>query len=99
MTSPAYDPPLAGVRILDASTGPMTAVGRLYADLGAHVTVLRMPGVTVDDPVGPHVASVPVQTAIDRHGLPTIEIDASTAKGRKQFDAVLADTDIFVEST
>ncbi|MEH3138735.1 MAG: CoA transferase [Mycobacterium kyogaense] len=99
MCSPAYDPPLAGVRVLDASTGPMTAVGRLYADLGAHVTVLRMPGLTVDDPVGPHVASVPVQTAIDRHGLPTVEIDASTAAGRTQFDALLTDTDILVENT
>ena len=30
----AYDPPLSGVRILDLSSGPMTAVGRLFADSG-----------------------------------------------------------------
>ncbi len=97
--SPAYDPPLAGVRVLDASSGPMTAVGRLYADLGADVTVLQMPGVTVDGPVGPYVASVAVQTAINRHGLPTVEIDMSTAHGRKQFDTFLGGTDILIEST
>ncbi|TDL03375.1 CoA transferase [Mycolicibacterium obuense] len=94
----AYDPPLAGVRILDAATGPMTAVGRLYADLGADVTVLRIPGVTVDDLVGPHVASVHVQSAINRHGLPSVDIDLSTAEGRKRFDALVADTDILIES-
>ena len=99
MSTAQLDPPLAGVRILDASTGPMTAIGRLYADLGARVTVLQMPGVTTDDAVGPHVASVPVQTAINRHGLPVVEVDASTPQGRRQFDALLTDTDIFIEST
>lgn len=99
MRTAAYDPPLSGVRVLDASTGPMTAVGRLWADLGAEVTVLRIPGITVEDPVGPHVAGVPVQTAIDRHGLPTIEIDTSTAQGRSHFEALLHSADILVEST
>ncbi|MHA0288372.1 CoA transferase [Mycobacterium sp. C3-094] len=99
MRTAAYDPPLAGLRIVDASSGPMTAIGRLYADLGAEVIVLQMPGVTVDEPVGPHVASVPVQTAIDRHGLPTVHIHGSEALRRKQFDDLVADADIFIEST
>ena len=77
----------------------MTAVGRLYADLGADVTVLRIPGVTVDDQVGPHVGSVHVQSAINRHGLSSVDIDLSTAQGRKRFDALAADTDIVIEST
>ena len=99
MGTAAYDPPLAGLRIVDTSTGPMTAIGRLFADLGAEVIVAQMAGVTVDEPVGPHIASVPVQTAIDRHGLPTVEIDTSTAQGRSEFDDLLTGTDIFIEST
>jgi len=43
-----YDPPLSGVRILDLSSGPMTALGRLLADLGAQVTPVRLNGVTDD---------------------------------------------------
>ncbi|KWX57529.1 CoA transferase [Mycobacterium sp. NAZ190054] len=99
MSAATYDPPLAGVRILDASSGPMTAVGRLFADLGADVTVLRLRGVTGDEQVGPYVGSVAVQTAINRHGMTTVDIDPATAAGREQFTALLADADILIEST
>ncbi|KUI05244.1 CoA-transferase [Mycolicibacterium acapulense] len=95
----AYDPPLSGTRILDLSSGPMSAVGRLLADLGARVTVLRLLGVTDGDVVGPRVAGVPVQTAIDRHGMETVELDPSTAAGRDEFARVLAGTDILIENT
>ncbi|PRC47319.1 CoA transferase, partial [Mycobacterium sp. ITM-2017-0098] len=78
MPAPTYDPPLSGLRILDASSGPMTAVGRLFADLGAEVTVLRLDGVTGDEAVGPHIDSVAVGTAIDRHGMAAVELDPST---------------------
>lgn len=94
-----YDPPLAGVRILDSCSGPMAAVARLFADLGADVTVLHVRGVTGDEPVGPHIDAVPIQTAIDRHGMTTVEIDPATTEGRKQFSELLADADIFVENT
>ncbi|WNG86130.1 CoA transferase [Mycobacterium sp. ITM-2016-00317] len=95
----SYDPPLLGVRILDASSGPMTAVGRLFADLGADVTALRLAGVTADEQAGPIVDSVDVQTAINRHGMPTADIDPATAAGREQFAALLADADILIENT
>lgn len=66
-----YDPPLAGVRILDLSSGPMTAVGRLLADLGADVTEVRLAGVT-DHRVGVGARigldSVPLATALNRRG-------------------------------
>ena len=95
----AYDPPLAGVRVLDSCSGPMTAVGRLLADLGAEVTVVRLRGVTADEPVGPHVDSVPVATAINRHGMAGIEVDPSTSTGDVRFTELLAGTDIFIENT
>ncbi|MFV9635207.1 CoA transferase [Mycobacterium neumannii] len=87
------------MRILDLSSGPMSAVGRLLADLGARVTVLRLPGVTNDDVVGPRVAGVPVQTAINRHGMETVEPDSSTAAGRDAFAEMLAGADILIENT
>ncbi len=95
----AYDPPLAGVEILDLTGGPMTAVGRLLADLGAHVTAVNLAGVTADDTVGPNVDGVPIGTAINRHGVHTVEIDASTPAGQQSWAALLAAADILIENT
>lgn len=92
----AYDPPLLGTRILDLTSGPMTAVGRLFADLGARVTVLRLAGVSDDEAVGPHIGAVPVQTAINRHGMETIGLDSSTPA---TFEKLLAGADILIENT
>lgn len=89
----AYDPPLSGVRILDLTSGPMTAVGRLLADLGAIVTPVHLSGVTEAEPVGPHVDSVPLATAIDRHGMTAVDVD------RSEWARLLADADILIEST
>lgn len=74
----AYDPPLSGIEILDLTAGPITAVGRLLADLGAHVTSVHLAGVTSADTTGPRIDGVPIGTAINRHGIPSIEIDPST---------------------
>ncbi|MCV7282141.1 CoA transferase [Mycolicibacterium flavescens] len=98
--SDPYDPPLSGVRILDLTFGPMTAVGRLFADLGAHVRVAQptaMTGADVVGPhvVGPHVDGLVVQTAINRHGMATTDVDPASA----EFDSLLADTDILIENT
>ncbi|BBW99722.1 CoA transferase [Mycolicibacterium moriokaense] len=91
----SYDPPLSGTRILDLTSGPMTAVGRLFADLGAHVTALHVPGITADDDVvGPHVDEVPIQTAINRHGMPVVDVE-----GPAEFEGLLAGADILIENT
>ncbi|UXA16712.1 CoA transferase [Mycobacterium sp. SMC-4] len=94
-----YDPPLAGVEILDASTGPMTAVGRLFADLGAHVTAVRLCGITEEAVVGPFVDGVPVQTAIDRHGIATVDIELASESDRDRFTELLSGTDILIENS
>ncbi|KAA0117991.1 CoA transferase [Mycolicibacterium sp. P9-22] len=83
-----YDPPLSGVRVLDLSTGPMTAVGRLLADLGAHVSPIALQGVNSQD--GP----VPLDTAINRHGLETV-----TVHDRDAWTHLLAGADILIENT
>lgn len=89
----------------------MTAVGRLFADLGAEVSVLRLRGITGDQSVGPHIVPIAgpiggstagptaVGTAIDRHLMTTVEVDALTAHGREQLDQLLGDVDILIENT
>lgn len=104
MASPNhYDPPLAGVRILDLSRGPMTAVGRLLADLGASVTQVHLPGVTDEPPApiaeGAGVDADSVGIAINRHGLSTVVIDPSIADDRRRWVHLLAGSDILIEDT
>lgn len=104
MTNPdVYDPPLAGVRILDLSRGPMTAVGRLLADLGAAVTQVHLHGVTAE-PAGPLAADVGVDVdsvsiAINRHGLDTVVVDPSSPDDHRRWVRLLAGADILIEDT
>ncbi len=99
MTNTAYDPPLSGIEILDLTAGPITAVGRLLADLGAHVTSVHLAGVTAADTTGPRIDGVPIGTAINRHGIPTVEIDPSTPAGQQSWAELLATADILIENT
>ncbi|MGW0161826.1 CoA transferase [Mycobacterium sp. NPDC003323] len=90
MTDNDYDPPLSGVQILDLTCGPMTAVGRLLADLGATVTVVST---SAAEPV------TDLDIVINRHGLPTTEVDLHTPQGRRQWQALLAGADILIEDS
>ncbi|MBB1156352.1 MULTISPECIES: CaiB/BaiF CoA-transferase family protein [Amycolatopsis] len=90
-----YDPPLSGFRVLDLSSGPMTATGRLLADLGARVTRVVLPGVTGDHTTGPVVDGVAIGTAIDRHGF----AHATAEPGSHGWDRLLADADLLIETT
>lgn len=101
-----YDPPLAGVRVLDLSRGPMTAVGRLLADLGASVTELHLHGVT-EEPAGPIVESGveggadpdTVSIAINRHGMDTVVVDPSIPDDQRRWVQLVAGADILIEDT
>ncbi|MEB3065498.1 CaiB/BaiF CoA-transferase family protein [[Mycobacterium] zoologicum] len=95
----AYDPPLSGIEILDLSTGPMTEVAHLLADLGARVTAVRLAGVTADDTIGPHIDAVPIGTAITRAGIPTLDIETETPVGQRTWTQLLAGADILIENT
>lgn len=83
-----YDPPLSGVTVLDLTSGPMTAVGRLLADLGAHVIPVVLSGVT--EPV---IDPAPLATAINRHGMTPVAVDPAGWR------PLLADADILIENT
>ncbi|QPG67714.1 MULTISPECIES: CaiB/BaiF CoA-transferase family protein [Mycobacteriaceae] len=95
----AYDPPLSGIEILDLTAGPITAVGRLLADLGAHVTSVHLAGVTAADTTGPRIDGVRIGTAINRHGIPPTEIDPSTPAGQQAWAELVATADILIENT
>jgi crotonobetainyl-CoA:carnitine CoA-transferase CaiB-like acyl-CoA transferase len=98
-TTAAYDAPLSGVQVLDLSSGPMTAVGHLLADLGAHVTRVVLRDVTGPAVKGPVVDGVPVGTAMDRLGTDELAVDPAGADGRQQWAGLLADADILIETT
>lgn len=83
-----YDPPLSGVGVLDLSSGPMTAVACLLADLGAQVTPVVLAGVS-----DPESEPVSLATAINRHGMTSVHADAAG------WARLLADADILIEST
>ncbi|MGV0734973.1 CoA transferase [Mycobacterium syngnathidarum] len=95
-----YDPPLTGIRVLDLTRGPMTAVGRLLADLGATVTQMHLPGVT-EEPPAPVAGIDPdsVGFAINRHGLGTVTIDPAVPEDRRRWVQLLAGADILIEGT
>ena len=95
----AYDPPLSGIEILDLTAGPITAVGRLLADLGAHVTSVHLAGVTAADTTGPRIDGVPIGTAVNRHGIPPTEIDPSIPAGQQAWAELVATADILIENT
>ncbi|MGV0814357.1 CoA transferase [Mycolicibacterium boenickei] len=98
-----YDPPLSWVRVLDLSRGPMTAVGRLLADLGASVTQVHLHGVTGQPPAATGgatgVDADSVGIAINRHGLPTVDIDPAYPDDRHRWVQLLAGSDILIENT
>ncbi|CRZ15591.1 CaiB/BaiF CoA-transferase family protein [Mycolicibacterium neworleansense] len=98
-----YDPPLAGVGILDLSRGPMTAVSRLLADLGAAVTQVHLHGVTAEPAErlgrGAGVDPDSVSVAINRHGMGNVVIDPSNPDDQRRWIHLLAGADILIEDT
>lgn len=92
-----YDPPLAGVRVIDLSSGPMAAVGRLLADLGADVTQVALHGINDRGQVlaGPDGIGV----AITRLGIGHRAIDPQSPDGQEDWRELLAGADVLIEST
>jgi crotonobetainyl-CoA:carnitine CoA-transferase CaiB-like acyl-CoA transferase len=97
--APGYDPPLLGVRVIDLVSGPMQAVSRHLLDLGAQVTRVQLPGVTNEAGFGPVVGDIALGSAIAARGARQVTVDPSTPAGRQTWDALLAATDILIEST
>src|ERR1700722_2185847 len=98
-STPSYDPPLLGVRVLDLVSGPMQAVSRHLLDLGAQVTRAQVPGVTSGADFGPVVDGIALGSAIAARGAHQVTVDRSTGPGRQAWDDLLAASDILIENT
>jgi crotonobetainyl-CoA:carnitine CoA-transferase CaiB-like acyl-CoA transferase len=98
-TIPGYDPPLLGVRVTDLASGPMQAISRYLLDLGAQVTRVHLPGVTVDESFGPVVDGIALGNAIAARGAHRVTVDLSTGRGRQAWGDLLAASDILFENT
>jgi crotonobetainyl-CoA:carnitine CoA-transferase CaiB-like acyl-CoA transferase len=92
---PTYDPPLAGVRVIDLVSGPMASIGRILIDLGAHVTRVEVPGITEHHDDGPAADGVPLRTAIAGLGARA----ATVHRASGDWDDLLAGADVLLEST
>ncbi|MET0136790.1 MAG: CoA transferase [Sphingobium sp.] len=76
--------PLAGVRVIDATTGWAAAIGRMLAEFGADV--VRMTDDDGDE--GPRVAGVPVSVALNARG--KIMLDENTPLPLAEADMLIA---------
>ena len=63
MTQAEAGKPLAGVRVLDLVVGPMAAIGRQLAELGADVIRLEPEGGSVDRRHGPSAGGISLDFA------------------------------------
>ncbi|OZC83396.1 CoA transferase [Rhodococcus sp. 06-418-1B] len=92
--------PLAGIRVLDLSRGPMLRVSRLLADLGAICVQVKI-GAAGDafgfD--GAEGIDERVSESVNRLGIEQLRIGELNRTGRDELEAMLLRTDILIEST
>jgi crotonobetainyl-CoA:carnitine CoA-transferase CaiB-like acyl-CoA transferase len=98
-STPGYDAPLRGVRVVDLVSGPMQTVSRHLLDLGAHVTRVHLAGITDERGFGPVVDGVALGSAIAGHGAEETSIDPATTAGRARWGDLLATADLLIENT
>lgn len=88
-SSPAGDPTLSGIRMLDLSrviAGPM--VGRTIAEFGGDVLLVAGPGL-------PAIESLVIDTGFGKR---SSMLDLTAADDRATFESLIAETDIFLDA-
>jgi crotonobetainyl-CoA:carnitine CoA-transferase CaiB-like acyl-CoA transferase len=95
----ALDLPLRGVRVLDLVGGPLAAIGRQLAEWGADVVRVEAPGGGHDRTAGLSAAGVSLTFAAANLGKRSVALDLSDPARREEFDGLVADADILLEST
>ena len=88
MTQAEASKPLTGVRVLDLVVGPMAAIGRQLAELGADVIRLEPESGSVDRRQGPSAGGISLDFAAANPG--------KRATGIGRFDELLAGADILI---
>jgi crotonobetainyl-CoA:carnitine CoA-transferase CaiB-like acyl-CoA transferase len=89
--------PLAGVRVLDCMTGPMAAVGRQFAELGADVIRVEPRDGAADRREGTIVDGTSLDFVAANLGKRSAALDLGNADDRRRFEALAADADILIE--
>ncbi|HUM08458.1 MAG TPA: CoA transferase [Acidocella sp.] len=90
---------LDGVRVIDLAVGPLAAIGRLLAELGADVIRVEPPEGAVDRREGLLVGGVSLGFAAANLGKRAVALDFGTAEGRDNFAALVGTADILIENT
>jgi crotonobetainyl-CoA:carnitine CoA-transferase CaiB-like acyl-CoA transferase len=95
----APDSPLAGVRVLDLTTGPLAAIGRHLVEWGADVVRVESPAGAEDRLAGRSVAGVSLSFAAANLGKHAVGLDLADPADRERFAVLVAGADILLEST
>jgi len=91
--------PLAGVAVLDLTTGPLAAIGRHLAEWGADVLRVEPPGGATDRRTGRQAAGVALEFAAANLGKRALALDLARPADRTRLTGLLAEADILLEST
>ncbi|WP_156680551.1 CaiB/BaiF CoA-transferase family protein [Sphingomonas profundi] len=97
--TPQPPAPLAGVRVLDLAVGPLAAIGRLLAELGADVVRVEPRDGAADRRQGRIVAGVSLDHLAANRGKRSARLDLADADDRAAFDDLVADADMLIETT
>ncbi|MEZ0355269.1 CoA transferase [Mycobacterium sp. SA01] len=98
MTWASTDAPLAGLRIVDTTTGEVAQVTRLLADLGADVVKVEPPGGCEERRRPPLIDGQSVAFALHNANKRSVILDASDDGDREIFLALVGAADIIVDS-
>lgn len=91
--------PLAGLRVVDMADEKGELAGRLLADLGADVVRVEPPAGAASRSIGPFHDGRSLYFAVRNANKRTLGIDLGTEVGRSDLVALLAQSDIWLESS
>jgi crotonobetainyl-CoA:carnitine CoA-transferase CaiB-like acyl-CoA transferase len=97
--SQTYDPPLAGVEVIDLITGPMSGIGRILTDLGASVTHVDFSDAAARSTSGPRIGGHSLDALIAGVGMRHEVIDRSSSAGEARWTEIVQRADILLEDT
>lgn len=94
----APDLPLAGVRAIDLATGPLAAIGRTLAELGADVVRVEPTQGAADRRQGPSLNGTSLAFATANCGKRLLALNLDKPANRARFEKLLASADILIEA-
>lgn len=86
--------PLAGLIVVDLVKGPLAAIGRTLAELGAEVVLVET---TQSSRPGDDDRRAQIRFAVGNVGKQSVLLDLDTPKGKASLDALISRADILIE--